>query len=99
MECLDKEKNTEKLFELLKKKSKDKDLIKFIEEHQECLNQKNKDGDTPLIYALKYKHSDNIVKLMINNKTDINQKTNYEFTPLMYALEYTQLFYNKIINK
>ena len=38
------------------------------------INQKNKDGYTPLMIALKNKQNENIIKLLINNKTDINQK-------------------------
>ena len=41
------------------------------------LKKKDKNGDTPLMYALKNKCDINIVKLMINDKTNLNQKDYY----------------------
>ena len=81
---------TNKLFELLyrwKNSNDDKDLIKFIQENQECLNLKDGMGSTPLIYSLRNKHKENIIKLLINNKTDLNQKDKYGNSPLMIALK------------
>ena len=68
---------TEKFFELLKYSKDKKDLQKFIKENQEYINIKDKTGNSPLMFALKYNHNVDIIKLLINEKTDINQKYNY----------------------
>ena len=75
------------LFNLLRNlEVNENDLINFIKKNPETVNQKNKDGVTPLMYALQCKLNINVVKLMINNKTDINQKDEDGSTLLMYAL-------------
>ena len=56
----DSKRNTNKLFELLKRwinSNDDINLIKFIQENQECLNQKNNKGETPLMIALSNQHN------------------------------------------
>ena len=61
-------------------------IIKFIKENKDSLNEKNEDGNTPLVYSLRYKNDENIIKLLINNKTDFNQKNNYGCSALIIAL-------------
>ena len=76
---------TKNLSKLLKD-TKDKDLIKYIEENKTSLNQIDNNGYNSLLYALKYKRNENIIKLLINDKTDINHKNKNGSSALYYAL-------------
>ena len=80
-----------KIFELEKNPNKEeKALIKFLKENEKSINQINNKGESPLIYALEYKHNENKIELLINKKTDINKKYYLGDTSLRYALQYKQ---------
>ena len=68
------------LFKLLENPKND-NLIDSIKENKKFLNEKNKDGNTPLIIALRNKHNEKIIKLIINNKANINHKNNFGNIP------------------
>ena len=66
----------------------DEKTIKLLINKLTDINQKNKNGKTPLMWALFYKNDEKIIKLLINEKTDINNRSFLGYTPLMYALNF-----------
>jgi ankyrin repeat protein len=66
--------------------SKDYDIIKNLLKSGSNINQKDKDGLTPLMYAIKYNHKNiQISKFLIENGADVNLLNNYDSSPLMLA--------------
>jgi ankyrin repeat protein len=60
----------------------------FITEGQD-INQKDKNGDSPLHLAIVYGHTD-IVRLLIHKGADVSMKGHRGDTPVMVAIDYGQ---------
>jgi len=61
------------------------DVVKLLIEAGADVNNKDKYGDTPLIYSSILGYLD-ITKILIEAKADINAKNNYGNTALIWAL-------------
>ena len=62
------------LFNVRIKYYHNENIINLLINYKTDINEKNKDGDTSLIFALIKKRNENIIKLLINSKIDINGK-------------------------
>ena len=60
------------------------DITKQLIDHGADINNVYEDGETPLIWSIKYKHPD-ITEYLIEHGADINVTTKNGWTPLMYA--------------
>jgi len=61
------------------------DIINYLIDHGADVNEINRQGDTPLIYAIR-KGKIEVIKALIKHGADINRKTNFGSTPLITAL-------------
>lgn len=53
------------------------------------VNSQDKDGWTPLMYAVRYQSSEKIVELLIQNGAEIKARNNFGMTPLSLAAGYS----------
>ena len=50
-------------------------IINLLIENGVNINQKNKNDESPIIYALRNKNSENIIKLLIDKEADENDQS------------------------
>lgn len=73
-------------------KAKVEDLIKKGVD----INTKNKNGETALIRALKYRQK-SIFNILLKNGANVNTKDSYGYTPLMYAVDRGSADFGKLL--
>jgi ankyrin repeat protein len=88
---------TQKLFSVLKYDDKGGSLgdsirrgetIRVLIEAGAFVNAKKSDGRTPLMYALRYSSTPEIVTPLIEAGADVNARDGRGYTPLMFAANY-----------
>jgi len=72
-------------------------LNKIIENNKDIINQKDKDGDTLLMIAIRKRAPTIVVERLIKDGADVNEKNNNGDTPLMIAIEYNQTIAKMLI--
>jgi ankyrin repeat protein len=66
-------------------KIKKEELIQFIQEGAD-INARNSEGETPLVWAIKYRADLEIIRTLIENGANVNIVDDINLTPLMYAV-------------
>ncbi|KAF7914964.1 hypothetical protein EAE99_010385 [Botrytis elliptica] len=64
-------------------------MLKLLLEKLPNINQKDEKGQTPLFWAIRYRHED-MVRLLIEEGASIESKDSHGYTPLMYYLLHAQ---------
>ncbi|ORY54137.1 ankyrin, partial [Neocallimastix californiae] len=65
-------------------------ITKYLVDHGAIINETNKFGYTPLIYASKYNNF-KAMKYLIEHGADINAKNNFEYSSLIYLCQHGNL--------
>jgi ankyrin repeat protein len=68
----------------------------LLEARTTNLNLKDREGWTPLMWAINYRHN-GIVKLLLEHKADVNTRDKTGMTPLHFATRYGQFEIAKLI--
>ena len=66
----------------------DYNAVSVLLENGASVKAKDKDGWTPLMYAVRYQNSIEVIQLLINNNAKIRVKNELQVSPLLLCAEY-----------